>query len=307
MTPTTMTLTDRLVLGCARLTGGASAAAAEGLVRTALDAGIRHVDTAPSYGMGTAEEIVGQALRRFGGPASVTAKLGSPRDPHGIAKSWLRRARRALGDRRSSVWLRNEPPPARMTAPSGHDFRRSAMQASLEISHRQLGRIDYLLLHDITAGEVTAPLLADLAELARSVSAAPGYASQGQWDADLDAGFPPGMVAQCAAPVDFGGAGQPEAAGPLFFHSIVKAGAARRRRDPAFAARLDAAARIVGTGDADADRIAVLYVAAGHAAPQARLVIASSYRERLQAALRAIASVDSAGSAPQIAASLSTG
>jgi aryl-alcohol dehydrogenase-like predicted oxidoreductase len=297
-------LTQRLVLGCARLTGGASATAAEALVRAALDAGITGVDTAPSYGMGTAEAVVGRALRQFGGPVSVTAKLGSARDPHAMAKSWLRLAKRALAPVSASVWDHHQPPATRIARPSGHDFRRSAMQASLHLSRDRLGWVDHLLLHDVSAGEVNTRLLADLAELAASVSAAPGYASQAQWDADLDARFPQNMVAQCAmTPTWLAGAG-PADQRPQFLHSVVKAGAALRTTNANFAQKLEQAARIVGTGNADADRIAALYAAATMAVPSARLVIASTHPQRLLAVLRAIARIDAAGTTLEIAAIL---
>lgn len=297
-----MTLTERLTLGCARLTGGASAAEAEALVRAAFDAGIRHVDTAPSYGMGTAEVVIGKAIKQFGGSILVTAKLGSARDRHAIAKSWLRRAKRILSSESSTLWEHSDPPLARVSTPCGHDFTNSAMRASLELSSQRLGRIDYLLLHDVSAGEVTDRLLADLNALAAGVSAVPGYASQAQWNFDLDRRFPQDMVRQCAVSVSGAGANT----GPLFLHSIVKAGAARRASSPDFATKLETAARVVGTGDIDADRIAALYVAAGAAAPHARLIIASSHSHRLQAVLRAIARVDSAGSATEIAAWLAS-
>jgi hypothetical protein len=300
-----MTLTDRLILGCARLTGGASAGEAEALVRAALDAGIGHIDTAPSYGMGTAEVVVGRAVRRFGGPVRITAKLGSARDPHAVAKSWLRRIKRTLGGSQSNPWQASEPPPARLARPSGHDFGAAAMRASLSLSREHLGQIDFLLLHDISAGEVNPALLAELAELAASVDAEHGYASQAQWDAELDARFPFDGVGQCAmTPAWLTGAPGPGGAKPLFLHSVVKAGAWLRATAPAFSTQLDLAARIVGTADTDTNRIAALYAAASHAFPDARLIIASSHRSRILAVSGAIARIDHAGNAAEIAAML---
>ena len=302
-----MTLTDRLILGCARLTGGASAGEAEALVRAALDAGISHIDTAPSYGMGTAEVVVGRAVRGFGGPVRITAKLGSARDPHAQAKSWLRRMKRSWGGSQSNPWQAVEPIPARFTGPSGHDFSAGAMRASLALTCECLGQIDFLLLHDVSAGEVNPALLADLAALAASIGAERGYASQAQWDAELDARFPEAEVVQCAmVPAWLQAATTPIGAKPLFLHSIVKAGAWLCATAPAFRAQLDLAARIVGTGDADTNRIAALYAAASHAVPGARLIIASSHRSRLLAALNAIARIDRAGNAAEISAVLKT-
>lgn len=43
--------------------GGTDDAAAEQAIRTGLDAGITLIDTAPAYGLGHAEEVVGRAIR----------------------------------------------------------------------------------------------------------------------------------------------------------------------------------------------------------------------------------------------------
>jgi hypothetical protein len=303
-----MTLTSRLILGSARLTGGASEGEALALVRAALDAGVGQVDTAPSYGMGTAEQVVGKALVRFGGPVRVTAKLGSARDPNSYGKSMLRRMKRALGGSRTAPWDQHEAPPAQLNAGSGNDFSPAFLHTSLAASHDRLGRIDHLLLHDIAASEVTPPLLADLAGLARSVSATPGYASRAQWDSGLDARFAPGTTVQCAmAPQWFADGPLPALDGPLFLHSVIKAGALLRARSPRFSEGLDRAARVVGSGDSDADRIAALYAIAGSRAPHARLIIASSHRERLLAVLGAIARIDHSASAAEIAACFQAG
>ncbi len=298
-----MTLTDRLILGCARLTGGASAGGAEALVRAALDAGVGHIDTAPSYGMGTAEWVVGRAVRRFGGAVRITAKLGSARDPHAVAKSWLRRIKRSIGGSQSNPWQASEP--ARLADPSGHDFSTAGMRASLDLSRERLGRIDYLLLHDVSANEVNPALLADLAGLAASVGAERGYASQAQWDAELDARFTEAQIGQCAiSPEWLQGGPPPIGAKPLFLHSVVKAGAWLCATAPEFTAQLDRAAAVVGTVDTDSNRIAALYAAASHSVPDARLIVASSHRPRLVAVLNAIARIDRMGNAAEIAAVL---
>src|SRR5690349_16859864 len=55
-----------LGLGCATLGGtriAVSPATAGEIVRTAWEAGVRYVDTAPYYGFGQAERAVGDALR----------------------------------------------------------------------------------------------------------------------------------------------------------------------------------------------------------------------------------------------------
>ena len=60
--------------------GGADENAAIRTIQTALDAGITTVDTAPIYGFGRSEEIVGKAIRgRRRDSIVVASKCGIPR------------------------------------------------------------------------------------------------------------------------------------------------------------------------------------------------------------------------------------
>ena len=157
----------RLVLGTARIAGGAGEAAAVALVQSAFDSGVCYVDTAPSYGSGTAEVVVGQALA--GHPQiAVTTKLGSARPSQPWLRTFARRLKRLA---RPASTPSAEFAPTRIERPSGSDFTIAAMAQSLEISRERLGRIDLLLLHDVSASEVTAALLESLTGLSRSVGA----------------------------------------------------------------------------------------------------------------------------------------
>jgi hypothetical protein len=68
-------------LGCARLTSGAEFKTSIRLVEAALFAGIRHFDTAPVYGLGQSEDVLGEALK--GVPdVTIATKVGIARpDP----------------------------------------------------------------------------------------------------------------------------------------------------------------------------------------------------------------------------------
>ena len=46
------------------------------LLDAAFDAGIRHFDTAPLYGLGLAEEVLGRFARRCRGDITLTTKFG---------------------------------------------------------------------------------------------------------------------------------------------------------------------------------------------------------------------------------------
>lgn len=298
-----MSLVDRLVLGTARLAGGASEREALAIVRCALDAGVRHVDTAPSYGMGTAEAVVGKALTRFGGDVAVTAKLGSVPPSFPVPRSVLRRIKRALGGSRRAPFSGDTAPPTRLVHPVGNDFTPRAMAGSLARSQAALGRVDFLLLHDITVAEATAEVVAALADLAEGAGGTPGHASLAQFDPALAARLPAGSVTQCAiSPGLLLGSMPPPATGPLFLHSIAAAAAHCRAVDAGFAAALDRAGRIVGGGEGEAGRIAAALALAAARAPAARLLVASSHRDRLAVVLAALDRIDRAGMADEIVA-----
>jgi len=82
--------TSRIGLGCASLIGRHSFKAAARLVETALDLGIRYFDTAPLYGMGTAEEVLG-AVIGDNRDVIIATKVGIARPRYSPLKASLRR------------------------------------------------------------------------------------------------------------------------------------------------------------------------------------------------------------------------
>lgn len=80
--------------------GPSDAAASTGLIRGAWEEGIRHFDTAQSYGDGRSEEVLGLAIRPFADGAFVSSKSHpAARDKvAGIVEQTLRRLRRGWVD-----------------------------------------------------------------------------------------------------------------------------------------------------------------------------------------------------------------
>lgn len=83
----------RVGLGCARLTGGAEFKTSIRLIEAALAAGIRHFDTAPVYGLGQSEDVLGEALKGIE-DVTITTKVGIARPGPETADSLTRRAYR---------------------------------------------------------------------------------------------------------------------------------------------------------------------------------------------------------------------
>ena len=285
---------DRLVYGCARLTGGASAGASRRLLRDCLAAGIRHFDTAPSYGIGTAEEVVGDVLA--GHPdARITAKVGSLRPSHAVARTYAR-ALKGLLKRRASPLRDDFTPPEPNRRGGGYDFSRVAMERSLARSLHALRRerVDVLLLHEVYPADIDEKKLSFLADArTRGTAGAVGYSNGATADLTMTAAMPDGYVGQAAAtPAMVTGANILHA--PEFLHNIANTTLYSARNDAAFARWLDQAVARIPAAVADRRTAAI---AAGYARlhgllPNRGLIFASIDPDRLAAFLGAIRHID---------------
>lgn len=152
------------------------------MLESAYDAGIRHFDTAPSYGYGESETCVGEFLARHRADCTVTTKFGIPRPKNQPA---IRLARvmigpivqRSPGFKRRLQSLLQRGPSIATDAPviPNPIFTAAQARASIETSLRRLktDRIDLLLLHEVKAIDLAADPANDaLLQLLESMVAA---------------------------------------------------------------------------------------------------------------------------------------
>jgi len=148
--------TSRIGLGCGRLVGGADLKQSAKLVEAALDLGIRYFDVAPSYGLGTAEDVLGAVLGTQRKDITLASKAGISRPAGG---GGLSIARKYLGPvlRRSKVLTSAALRLLRGTSTRGR-FMPDDVKTSLDESLKRLktDHLDILLLHD--------PLLSDMTD-----------------------------------------------------------------------------------------------------------------------------------------------
>lgn len=142
---------DRLVFGTAGLSSFPTQGRAIRLLEAAYDGGIRHIDTAPLYGQGYAEWMLGRFLAMKGEEVRITCKFGlagdvQPRlDPRlALPLNFLRK--RLISPTVPSAAVKAD-------GPSVLPFRtitRAQVERSLQGSLRRLGRsrIDCYLLHE---------------------------------------------------------------------------------------------------------------------------------------------------------------
>ena len=283
-----------LVYGCARLTGGASMAASRRLVDRCLAAGITRFDTAPSYGLGTAEQVIGTATA---GRADVylTAKVGSRRPFWPLARTYARAAKAVFRARPCALRTDFVPrlQPGRQAA---FDFSTQALARSLDRSLNDLQRdhVDVLLLHEAPAGDLGAEQIAFLRSArAAGTTAQIGWSSGAVVDPAAMSTAPDDFLMQTATPPDLFLAAA-AARAPDVMHGVANTLLYAARCDPAFDGWLATAAASIP------DRIAspqTARIAAGYALlhvrfPDRRLIFASIDPHRLAAFLAAIHHID---------------
>ncbi|MET4589356.1 aldo/keto reductase [Arthrobacter sp. 754] len=142
-------LTSRVGLGLATLMREGSRTRRQRIFDTAYEAGIRHFDVAPLYGLGIAENELGRLLPRTMGDITVATKFGLLPSPGTRIVAKVQRPLRQLlarSDRLRTMARSYSKPAVAVEAPKIADVR-----ASLRRSLRLLGleHIDILLLHDM--------------------------------------------------------------------------------------------------------------------------------------------------------------
>ena len=145
---------QHLGFGCGRLNDGWESSNSQRLLETALAGGIRYFDTAPYYGGGASERLVGKVLQETGQAAQVCTKVGlypRPATSKARARSMLVAGLRTLlPDAALQRLKRRSPAPVASAARSYGNFDPESMRASLERSLEALRceQVDALLLHE---------------------------------------------------------------------------------------------------------------------------------------------------------------
>jgi len=168
-------LTDRLGFGCGRLRAGLEERNSRRLIEAALEGGIRYFDTAPSYGDGASERVLGLCLREVRREVAICTKIGFPRPPGHSALAAVRAVVRAVvkpvyrrlkrGGRPRVASAADAPLPMRDDAFG--QFEPGRLRADFQQSLEALGtdRIDCLMLHEPRLTDPTPEMATALQEL----------------------------------------------------------------------------------------------------------------------------------------------
>ncbi len=134
-----------LSFGCHHLTGGSSLRKSVRLIHCAMDHGITRFDVAPSYGLVTAEAVLGMAIKKRTFKVEVTTKYGVEPPRLGRFLAWGRAPYRYL----KNVVGRGPSPLPNSLATRG--FSSLRLMKSLERSLKALNtdRVHTLLTHEL--------------------------------------------------------------------------------------------------------------------------------------------------------------
>ena len=158
--PNSTRRTSPLGVGLATLMREPSPKQQQRLLHIAYEAGFRHFDVAPSYGLGGAERVLGRFLRSCRESVSVGTKVGISARGNTAVMRVLQRPARVLLRRFPALRGRSTQAMGGMAHTRGN-FGVAACTRSLETSLRDLGteRLDILLLHDPEPSDVDDALL----------------------------------------------------------------------------------------------------------------------------------------------------
>jgi hypothetical protein len=151
-------LTQRLGFGCGRLNGGGDKATSVRLVHTALDLGIRHFDTAPPYGLGASESVLGEALKGRQEAVTVATKAGLARPASAGLKQKARAVVKPLARWIPGLRQAVLKGMARRAPAANFDFDFIARSFETSLQQLQRGRVDFLLMHEAQPHDPLGPL-----------------------------------------------------------------------------------------------------------------------------------------------------
>lgn len=262
-------LRERLIFGTGRLAGGAYASRSKALIAACQAAGIVRFDTAPSYGMGAAEELLGSAV---GAGSIIHTKVGSSRPAWSSLRGWAKYLRNSVHNR-ATVERVNIAPLRYQEPDHAMDFSPAAIVRSLNRSRRLLrrDRLDLVLLHEAEPWQLPDDSLSLLAAEQKTGRIGQlGFAHSGPMLREN-----PGWLAQTVPwPEALLGRGD-----GCIYHSILRAASSG---DAIFSAELEQTKMSLGLAEAGAaGRYLSALVWLHQRQPNAGLVFATSAASRL--------------------------
>ncbi len=154
----------QLGFGTSTLGGRIGPKASLRLLEAAFDQGIRYFDTAPMYGYGATESIVGEFASKRRDQLILSTKFGIEPAPRSRLLHLARAGARVLVTAVPSLRARLVQRGEQMIKPGQFDLRYAAMSLERSLKALQSEYVDVYLMHEIRAGQITPELLHLLSE-----------------------------------------------------------------------------------------------------------------------------------------------
>jgi hypothetical protein len=284
-------IAEKFVFGTGRLVSGASRGDSRKLVEAAYKLGFREFDTAPSYGLGGAEEVLGDV---FAGDAGVriNTKVGSTRPGNSYAKSLVRKLKRALLGNKTEPREFTLIPQVEVPAlqwMNSKDFMERSFEGSLKLLRRE--SVFTLLLHEAPMAIEGTPAEAFLTEnVARGRASHAGVANSAFCDARRAR---PWILQASVDPEAFleGGA----QSGPDIVHSIVPAFRSLMMSNAIDAADVDQVLASAKISDTQSGIVALAYARLMRRGLSDRYIFSTSSVDRLTSFLSCVERLVEAG------------
>jgi len=153
----------QIAFGCGSIVGKLTFKESAKIIESALDLGIRYFDVAPSYGMGTAEEVLGKVIGNAK-DVFICTKIGIPRGVYNTRNNIIRKYAKPVLDRfpilksiTKNLHTKNN---IKSTPRMRYDFSEATIRSTIETSLKLLKRdnVDVFLAHEPHPSDLTSEL-----------------------------------------------------------------------------------------------------------------------------------------------------
>ena len=135
------------------------------LLGTAFDAGIRYFDTAPLYGYGAAEEILGEFLEDKRSEVTLCTKFGIEPPKRSAVTDLVRSAARTLISVAPGLRAKISRQANALVKPGNFTIPHLEMSLQRSLNALQTSHLDILLMHEASPEEISVPLVSKLESL----------------------------------------------------------------------------------------------------------------------------------------------